>query len=46
MCRYVIITQSGLMPKTLIDTYEGGYTYIFEMCCYRTLDIFTYIVAN
>ena len=23
----------------LTGTYEGGYTYVFEMCCYRTLDI-------
>ena len=30
----------------LTGTYEGGYTYVFEMCCYRTLDIVIYIVAN
>ena len=32
--------------KGLTVTYEGGYTYVFEMCCYRTLDIVIYIVAN
>ena len=26
--------------------YERGYTYVFEMCCYRRLDIVMYIVAN
>ena len=35
-----------LISKTLTGTCEGGYTYVFEMCCYRTLDIFIYIVAN
>jgi len=35
-----------LISKTLTGTYEGGYTYVFEMCCYRTLDIVIYIVAN
>jgi len=29
------------ISKTLTGTYEGGYTHIFEMCCYRI-----YIVAN
>jgi len=32
--------------KTLTGTYEGGNTCVFEMCCYRTLDIVIYIVAN
>jgi len=35
-----------LISKTLTTTYEGGYTYVFEMCFYRTLDIVTYIFAN
>ena len=25
-----------IIYKTLTGTYEGGYTYEFEMCCYRT----------
>jgi len=32
--------------KTLTGTYEGGYTYVFEMCYYRALDFLIYIVAN
>jgi hypothetical protein len=28
-----------LISKTLTGTYEGGYMYVFEMCCYRTLDL-------
>ena len=35
-----------LISKTLTGTYEGGYAYVFEMCCYRSLDIIIYIVAN
>jgi len=35
-----------LISETLTGTYEGGYTYVFEMCCYRTLDIVMYIVAS
>jgi len=31
-----------LISKTLTGTYDGGYTYVFEMCCYRTLDIVIY----
>jgi len=31
-----------LISKTLTGTYEGGYTYVFEMCCYRTLYIVIY----
>ena len=32
--------------KTLTTTYERGYTYVLQMCCYRTLDIVIYIVAS
>ena len=34
-----------LISKTLSGTYEGGYTYVLEMCCYRMVDIviYTYI---
>jgi len=35
-----------ITSKTLTGKYEGGYTYVFEMCCYRTFDIVIYIVAN
>jgi len=31
------------ISKTLTGTYEGGYTCVFEMCCFRTLDIVLYI---
>ena len=34
------------ISKTLTGTYEGDYAYVFEICCYRTLDIVIYIVAN
>ena len=50
LCSYYTIRI--LISKTLTGTYEGGYTYVFEMCCYRTLDlviyiyIYIYIVAN
>ena len=27
------------ISKTLTVTYERGYTYVFEMCCFRMLDI-------
>jgi len=30
------------ISKTLTRTYERGYTYVLELCCFRTLDIFTY----
>jgi len=45
-CSYFTIMI--LISKTLSDTYEGGYTHVFEMCCYITLDIviYIYIVAN
>ena len=41
LCSYYTIWI--LISKTLTGTYEGGYTYVFEMCCYRTLDIVIYI---
>jgi len=46
LCSYYKIRI--LISKTLTGTYEGGYAYIFEMCCYGTLDIVipVYIVAN
>ena len=44
LCYYYTI--SILISKTLTGTYEGGYTYAFEMCFYRTLDTVIYIVAN
>ena len=44
LCSYYTIRI--LISKTLTSTYEGGYTYVFEMCCYLTLDIVTYIVAK
>jgi len=34
------------ISKTLTGACEGGYTYVFEMCCYWTLGIVVYIVAN
>jgi len=44
LCSYYTIRI--LISKTLTATCEGGYTYVFEMCCYRTLDIVIYIAAN
>jgi len=44
LCSYCTIRK--LISKTLTGTYEGGYTYVFEICCYRTLDIVIYIVVN
>jgi hypothetical protein len=44
LCSYYTIRI--LISKTLTHTYEGGYMYVFEMCCNRTLDIVIYIVAN
>jgi len=41
-CSYYTIRI--LISKTLTGTYEGGYTYLFETCCYRTLDIVLYIL--
>jgi len=39
-------TIRTLISIILTGTYKGAYMYIFEMCCYRTLDIVIYIVAN
>jgi len=39
-CSYCTIRTP--ISKTLTGTYEGGYTYVFEMCCYRTLDSYLY----
>jgi len=36
LCSYC--TVRILISNTLTGTYEGGYTYVFEMCCYRTLN--------
>jgi len=44
LCSYY--TTRILISKTLTGAYEGGYTYVFDMCCYITLDIVIYIVAN
>ena len=44
LCSYCTIRI--LISKTLTGTCEGDYTYVFEMCCYRTLDIVIYVVAN
>ena len=44
LCSYY--TTRIVISKTLTGTYEGRYTCVFEMCCYRTLDIVIYIVAN
>jgi len=44
VCSYCTIRI--LISKTLTGTYEAGYTYVFEMCCNRMLDIFMHIVAN
>jgi len=34
------------ISNTLTSTYERGYTYVLEMCCFRMLGIVIYIVAN
>ena len=41
LCSYC--TVRILVSKTLAGTYEGGYTYVFEMCCYRKRWILLYI---
>jgi len=41
LCYYYTIRI--LISKTLTGAYEGGYTYVFEMCCYGNLDIVIYI---
>jgi len=40
LCYYCTIRI--LISKTLTGTYEGGYTYVFEMFCYSILDIIIY----
>ena len=37
---------SILICETLTGIYEGCYTYVFEMCFYRTLDIVIYYFIN
>jgi len=44
LCSHYIIRI--LISKTLTGSYEGGYAYVFKMCCYRNLEIVIYIVAN
>jgi hypothetical protein len=39
LCSYC--TVRVLISKILTGTYEGGYTYVFQMCCYVTLDNIT-----
>ena len=41
LCSYYTI--GILISKILTGTYEKGYTYVFEICCYRTLDNVLYI---
>jgi len=41
LCSYC--TVRILIPKSLTGTYEGGYTYVFEMCSIE-LWIFLYIL--
>ena len=41
-CSYYTIRI--LISKTSTGTYEGGYTHVFEKCCYRMLDIVLYIL--
>ena len=43
---FLLYNQDTLISKTLTGTYEGGYTQVFEMYCYRTLHIVIYIVTN
>ena len=44
LCSYCTIRIP--ISKTLTSTYERGYTYALEMCCFRVLDIVIYIIAN
>jgi len=44
LCSYYTIRL--LISKSLAGMYEESYTYVFEMCCHRTLDIVIYIIAN
>jgi len=39
-CSYCTIRI--LISKTLTSIYEGGYRYVFEMCCYSILYIVIY----
>jgi len=32
-----------LVSKTLTGTYEGGYTYVFMVCCYRQRGMLLFI---
>ena len=41
LCSYYTIRI--LISITLTGTYEEGYTYVFEISCYRILDIVIYI---
>ena len=41
LCSYCTIRIP--ISKTLTGTYEGGYTYVFEMCCYRQHWLLFYI---
>jgi len=41
LCSYYTIRI--LISEILTVTYEGGYTYLFERCCYRTLEIVIYV---
>ena len=34
------------VSKTLAGTHEGGYTYVFEMCCYRTNGVQCVFLSN
>ena len=43
LCSYCTIKI--LISRTVTGTYEGGYTYVFEMCFYTTSDIVIYIVV-
>jgi hypothetical protein len=44
LCSYCTIRIP--ISKTLAGICERGYTYAFEMCCFRMLDIVIYFVAN
>jgi len=43
-CSYCTIRTP--ISKTLTGTYERGYTYVLEMCCFRMSDMAIYIIAN
>jgi hypothetical protein len=44
LCSYCTIRIP--ISKTVTGTYEEGYTYALETCCFRVLDIVICIVAN